>query len=365
MSNNDPRAMGVEDFDHLVYVRLFEGCNLACEHCFIPANPKKMSEEQLRTLPESFSRFAQPGQKILIQWHGGEPTMLGAEVIRTAIEHWLEHYPQYRFQFGIQTNLMTYDDEWKKLYLDHFEGKVGISWDPEIRLMRKGKRESNAEFEEKFWPKVNQLVTDGLEPYLVVTGTRKFFERFSNPHDFFALMENAGIGAGHIERLTKTGVARENWAEIGFTNKQYSNYMLRFARAYADYLSSPRPSSRPPVHLSPFDGLRDSLLRLAAGQAGGSGCLSGVCDTRFHTFDSNGYKKGCTAVTSEFDNKNAGVQVIQIMDYRMARKMRQQSCTGCEFLPICSSGCLASDKWDESQECSGGKIVFNGMKDLI
>src|SRR5690606_30019336 len=162
-------ALGADDFDHLVYVRLFEGCNLACQHCFIPANPKKMSDEQLRNLPLEFSRFASPGQRILIQWHGGEPTMLGHQVILNAIEHWRATYPQYEFSFGIQTNLMTYDRDWKQLYEKHFNGNVGISWDPEIRLLRKGKPESNAEFEERFWPKVDELVADGLNPYLVVT----------------------------------------------------------------------------------------------------------------------------------------------------------------------------------------------------
>jgi radical SAM protein with 4Fe4S-binding SPASM domain len=365
MSNNDPRALGAEDFDHLVYVRLFEGCNLSCEHCFIPANPKKISAEQLRSLPADFSRFAQPGQTILIQWHGGEPTLLGPAIIREAIEFWLETYPQYRFRFGIQTNLTTYNDEWRQLYADHFDSKVGISWDPEIRLTKKGKRESSADFEALFWPKVAQLVADGMEPYLVVTATKPFFQRFSNPHEFFALLEDHGIPAGHIERLTKTGVARLHWDTLGLDNKQHSQYMLRFARAYRDYLLKPRNSERPPIHLSPFDGLVASLERLHAGLTGGSGCLSGVCDTRFHTFDANGYKKGCTAVTSEVDNKNAGEQIIQIMDYRLARKLRQNSCTGCRYLPICSSGCLASDKWDESGECSGGKIVFEGIDKLM
>ena len=30
-------------FDHMLYMRLFEGCNVFCEHCFIPNNPKKMN----------------------------------------------------------------------------------------------------------------------------------------------------------------------------------------------------------------------------------------------------------------------------------------------------------------------------------
>lgn len=365
MSTNDPRALGAEGFDHLVYVRLFEGCNLACQHCFIPANPKKMTEEQLKKLPSDFSKFAQPGQTILVQWHGGEPTMLGHDVIEKAIEHWKSEYTDYKFKFGIQTNLLTYNSEWERVYKEHFDGQVGISWDPEIRLTRKGRPETNADFENQFWAKVEQLVSDGIEPYLVVTGTRKFFEKFQNPHDFFEMMESRGIPNGHIERLTKTGVARQYWDEIGLSNKEHSRYMLRFARSYIDYLSKPRMSDSKPIHLSPFDGLVSSIERMRLGGSGGSGCLSGVCDTRFHTFDASGYKKGCTALTSEVDNKNAGEQVIQIADLRFARKLRQHTCVGCPYLSICSSGCMATDKWDESGECSGGSILFKGIEELV
>jgi len=362
MSSNDPRSLGISSFDHLVYIRLFEGCNLACEHCFIPPNPKRMTEEQLEKVPGMIAKFAQPGQTILIQWHGGEPTMFGPDIIRRSIERWKSEHPEYQFKFGIQTNLLSYDDSWKKLYKDHFDSDVGISWDPKIRLMKAGKPESNADFESRFWPKVEELVSDGLSPYLVVTGTRVFFESFPNPLAFFELMESKGVRSGHIERLTKTGVARQNWDKIGISNKQYSQYMLRFGRAYLQYLKKPRREGDPIFHLSPFDGLIDSIDRLNNGLAGGSGCLSGACDTRFHTIDASGYKRGCTAVTSEYDNRNAGTQVIQIMDFRMARHMRQKSCDGCDYRPICSSGCLASDKWDESGECSGGSLLFKGLR---
>lgn len=362
--SNDPRSLGNDSFDHLVYVRIFEGCNLACEHCFIPPNPKVMTPESLSKVPEIVSGFAKPGQTILIQWHGGEPTLLGPDIVRNSIEAWKTRSPEYNWRFGIQTNLTTYNDAWKQLYRDHFDGQVGVSWDPEIRIERKGRPETNKSFETSFWANMQQLVADGLEPYLVVTGTKIFFDTFRNPHDFFTLMRRYGITSGHIERLTRTGVARENWGRLGLSNLEYSRNMLRFGRAYFDQLRHSTNAANPPVRLSPFDGLQKSLQRLERGQAGGSGCLSGICDTRFHTIDANGYKTGCTAVTSEIDNKNADVKTIQIADFRIARKMRQSSCVDCAFRTICSSGCLATDKWDGSGECSGGKKLFEGLRAL-
>lgn len=366
LTKNDPRNASPEAFDHLVYLRLWEGCNLHCEHCFIPANPKRMSLEQIRQVPDIVSQFAKRGDRVLLQWHGGEPTALGPEVMRQSLEaihakdigvHWVH---------GLQTNLMTYDSNWREIFKEWFDSSVGVSWDPQIRLTKVGRPESNKDYEERFWPKLHQLVEDGISPYLVVTGTRVFFERFKDPFEFFELMEAHGIPHGHIERLTRTGYARNNWQRIGLTNLEYSQWMGRFARAYAIYQARPR-SGEQPFKLSPFDGLLHSVDRLSRGEGGGYGCLSGACDTRFHTIDSNGYKAGCTALTSEYDNKRAGEQVVffsNILKERDARRLVGPSCLDCQFKTICSSGCLASDKVDESGECSGGYRLFETLKSI-
>jgi radical SAM protein with 4Fe4S-binding SPASM domain len=107
----------------------------------------------------------------------------------------------------------------------------------------------------------------------------------------------------------------------------------------------------------------------------GYGCWSGECDTKFHTIDSNGYKHGCTALTSEQDNKVTKDIVTKIVWFKKdenqkntileTRKIRQESCIDCEFIKICSSGCLSVEKFDESNECSGAKTLFKTIKKLI
>lgn len=362
IEKNDPKNASPDAFDYLVYLRIFEGCNLHCEHCFIPANPKKMTINQIENVPSEILKFAHEGSRILIQWHGGEPTALGSKWFSEAIEA-INKGP-FEFTHGIQTNLMNYNDSWKDIFVKYFDSSVGVSWDPLIRLMKRGVPESNADYEIKFWDQINRLVNDGISPYLVVTGTKIFFEKFKNPFTFFSMMEEKGIPNAHIERLTKTGYARESWNRIGVNNKEWSDYMSRFARAYAIYSNKTRQGIQE-FNLSPFDGINESVDRLLAGLSGGYGCLSGSCDTRFHTFDASGYKSGCTALNSEDDNKNSSeVQVVQFFDFKAVRKLRQVDCASCEFKPICSSGCLASEKMDVSGECSGGFGLFSTIKEL-
>jgi radical SAM protein with 4Fe4S-binding SPASM domain len=388
------------DYDHMVYVRLFEGCNLACEHCFIPSNPKKIESSfyQNKGLTNTLVQEARikESSKLYIQWHGGEPTLLGPEYLENAINE-VEEDTRFKYQHGIQTNLINFSEnteKWVSLYKSKFNSHVGISWDAKIRHVKRKEQteETNQLFEEKFWNNVILAQNNGLNLYMVVTVTKVFFEEFKNPFDFFEMMVDKGITQLNFERITNTGSARKTWDRLGLSNAQYSQNMSKFFKSYVLF-----KDNNPDVtlNISPFDGLLDSVLGLIARnntqnaqisnsnkanvwdimsfKNQGYGCWSGQCDTRFHTIDSNGYKHGCTALTSEQDNKNkdlasslSGKKIIwlggnaneQKENIISTRKDRQDACQTCEFLSICSSGCLAVEKWDESGECSGGKKLF-------
>lgn len=383
-------------YDHMVYIRLFEGCNLHCEHCFIPSNPKKINSsfyEQKGLTNElvNKARGLKEGDRLYLQWHGGEPTLLGPKYLRAAIENVIAD-KRFKYMNGIQTNLMNFHEntqEWLNLYKDYFDNHLGVSWDYKIRHFRGSSltdEENYQKFETIFWNNIQLAQKNGIELYMVITVTKLFFEHFKNPFDFFDFITSKGIQKLNFERITKTGFARETWEKLGLSNKEYSFYMSRFFKAYKLF-----KENNPDVllNISPFDGLEVSVVDYFKNQSvlksdkaniwdimsfknQGYGCWSGECDTRFHTIDSNGYKQGCTALNSEQDNKNKSVSNLgtkimwvkkaQIQDFREQRAERQLSCAGCEFINICSSGCLSVEKFDESQECSGAKTLFKTIK---
>lgn len=383
-------------YDHMVYVRLFEGCNLNCEHCFIPSNPKKinpsfyenkgLTEDLIKNVPS-----LKQNDRIYLQWHGGEPTLLGVEYLKSAINNVIAD-KRFQYMNGIQTNLMNFHEkteDWVKLYKDYFDGHLGISWDYKIRHFKVNNlspEEDYEKFEKLFWNNVKLAQNNGLELYMVITVTKLFFEHFKNPFDFFEFITEKGIKKLNFERITKTGFARETWEKLGLSNKEYSQNMSRFFKAYKLF-----KKNNPETHLniSPFDGLEISVVNyfkdkvqskqeqaniwdIMSYKNQGYGCWSGECDTRFHTIDSNGYKKGCTALNSEQDNKNKsvanlGTQIIWVKkskdkDFREQRSERQLSCSSCEFVNICSSGCLSVEKFDDSGECSGANMLFSTIK---
>ncbi len=351
-------------FDHMVYVRVFEGCNLHCEHCFIPKNPKRMTLDDIARVPEHVRGFTPAGSRILLQWHGGEPTMFGSAWMEEAIGRIAEAGGDMLWKHGIQTNLMTYDDAWADVYRRHFDGEVGVSWDPVIRLLRRDRPESHAEFDGRFWANMERLLADGLDPYLVVTFTGTLVNRFRNPTDFFDFLVDRGIRRVHLERVTETGYARDNWDRVGLDNAGYSRAMARWLRAYVQWRRQ-FDEEAPPLVVSPLDGLLDSSAALARGEAQGYGCWSGSCDTTFHTIDASGYKRGCTALTSEFDNPRWQKAALRFMDPVAAREERRFNCGTCDFRRICSSGCLALGIEDGSGECSGGYHLFETARDIV
>ncbi len=352
--SSGPVALSWEDFDHLIYVRVFEGCNLYCRHCFIPHNPKRLDVADMPRVADAVRTFAPPGMRILVQWHGGEPTVFGPAWMTSAIEALERAAPELVWRHGIQTNLMTYSSDWTDIYVRHFGGMVGVSWDPHIREWRG----SNEEYENIFWRNMRRLLADGLTPYLVMTATRPFFERFANPFTLFEFLEERGVRLAHIERLTKTGFARRHWADIGVDNATYSRSMSRLAGAYRLWK---RRRSTP--GLSPFDGLFHAVGSLRTTSPMGHGCWSGRCDTRFHTFDANGYRAGCTALTAE--DPVPGVIHIDVDAWARQRERRQAPCATCRYRPVCSSGCMASPYLDASGECAGGRRLFEAIDKIV
>jgi uncharacterized protein len=109
-------------------------CNLACEYCFyrekdalFPETPvHRMSE---RILEETLQQlFAQPVPAVSIGWQGGEPTLMGLEFFRKAVELETRFGQGKTVGNGLQTNGILIDGPWAE-FLAKYEFLVGLSLD--------------------------------------------------------------------------------------------------------------------------------------------------------------------------------------------------------------------------------------------
>ena len=116
-------------------------CNLDCEYCFFlskealyPGDRFRMSDEllelYLRQLIESHVSEAE----VTIAWQGGEPTLMGVDFFRRAVEMAERlRSPKQRLQHTIQTNGTLLNDEWCELFAEHgFLVGISIDGPPEL-----------------------------------------------------------------------------------------------------------------------------------------------------------------------------------------------------------------------------------------
>jgi uncharacterized protein len=110
-------------------------CNLACTYCFYrpkaalyPDTPRhRMTDETLREFVRQY--MAMSGPQVSFGWQGGEPTLMGVDFYRKAVEY------QQRFgrsgqvvSNGLQTNGVLLDEQWCR-FLARYRFLVGLSID--------------------------------------------------------------------------------------------------------------------------------------------------------------------------------------------------------------------------------------------
>lgn len=126
-----------------IVLKVAQRCNLNCTYCYVynrgdngwKARPKFISEVVIRKLAERIAEHCgRHGlDRFNIEFHGGEPLLLGHERFRAMVELLVADAHPVRLKFHLQTNGLLLDPEWVKLF-DEFGISFGISLDgpPEL-----------------------------------------------------------------------------------------------------------------------------------------------------------------------------------------------------------------------------------------
>jgi len=127
--NNPPPAF------HLLVKPTGAACNLACQYCFYlskellyPGSRFRMTDELLEIYIQQLLEAHQiPG--VSVSWQGGEPTLMGVDFFRRAVEL-VEKYkrPDQTVAYSMQTNGTRLNDEWCAFFSEH-NFLIGLSVD--------------------------------------------------------------------------------------------------------------------------------------------------------------------------------------------------------------------------------------------
>ncbi|MGD8406847.1 MAG: anaerobic sulfatase maturase [Anaerolineales bacterium] len=110
-------------------------CNLACSYCFFldkellyPNSKFRMAEETLEAYIQQLIA-AHRSNQVTVAWQGGEPTLMGVDFYRKAIEFQKQYArPGMTFENTMQTNGTLLNDEWCE-FLKENNYLIGISID--------------------------------------------------------------------------------------------------------------------------------------------------------------------------------------------------------------------------------------------
>ena len=101
-------------------------CNLNCDYCFYLAKTELFSESRdFRLTDEILELFiqeyiqSQPGPEVAFVWQGGEPTLMGVDFFRRAIELQNRYLPPgWKATNALQTNGTLIDQQWAQFFQD-------------------------------------------------------------------------------------------------------------------------------------------------------------------------------------------------------------------------------------------------------
>ncbi len=110
-------------------------CNLACAYCYYlrkehvyPTSTLRMSEGLLEEFTRQYIE-AQSVPEVTFAWQGGEPTLMGLDFFRRAIELQDKYRrPGMLVQNALQTNATLLNDDWCTFFREH-DFLVGVSLD--------------------------------------------------------------------------------------------------------------------------------------------------------------------------------------------------------------------------------------------
>lgn len=110
-------------------------CNLSCAYCYYSHKDELYPESTFRmsdALLEEFTRQyidAQQVPEVVFAWQGGEPTLMGLDFFRRAIELQEKfRRPGMKVINALQTNGTLIDDEWARFFHQH-DFLIGLSLD--------------------------------------------------------------------------------------------------------------------------------------------------------------------------------------------------------------------------------------------
>lgn len=200
---------------HVIVKPIGPLCNLNCKYCFYLEKeslyPTKSDFRMHDGVLESYIRqliVSQPDDRVTFAWQGGEPTLLGVDYFRKAIELQQRYGEGKHIENTFQTNGVLLNDEWCSFFKE-YNFLIGLSIDGPEKYHNSYRKDKsgNGSFEK---------VMTGLEylkKYNVEFNTLTVVQKHNSqkPLDIYHFLKEIGSGFMQfipiVERMAETNSA--------------------------------------------------------------------------------------------------------------------------------------------------------------
>ena len=207
---------------------------------------------------------------------------------------------------------------------------------------------------------MEKLADHNIIPFIAITVTKPFLNWIQR--DLLTLLmwiDKYRLGGISFIRLIKTGRAEARWGDLGVTNSEYSQFLIETFNIQSAIMRNVHSEFKGFYPISEYV----DAFNNRGGLSDVCSCLNGWCDSNSFSIDENGIRLGCLTMPESVGSGD--VYAVTVDDMTVARKKRMTSCINCKFRDCCNTGCLSSNRVDESGACSGGYSVFEYIESRL
>jgi len=336
---------------NVIYLRVVQGCNLNCTHCFTLGNkdPYLLANlDEIRMFLSAIRSHVNP-RKAVFYIHGGETFLAPLDHLRKVNEIIRQVFNDIHFDIIPQTNLMyTINDEYIQFVKNEYSSHIGVSWDYGIRFETTGRGLN----EDLFFKNFQKLVNAEIEMSVAITVQKNLLK--ATPQKYLPLFN--GAKSLDFEFLT---LFDQKTRDLKVNNDEWSEYLYNIVQYYAHNQTT---WSMPQVDLFTKSFIENKIYN----------CKCNCCQHRTFTFNCNGQVGLCPD-----DAYINPVSNVQEMNYNwslfqakaQSRHLEQITqpihtlCQKCEFFDVCGGNCEPSLFDAVSSECPLSKKTLRFQRD--
>lgn len=336
-----------DDFN-VVYLRVVQGCNLNCEHCFTLGNEDPIQQtpfEHIEGFLSAIRRNVNP-QKATFYIHGGETFLAPREFLSKVNQTIRGLFNQTKIDIVPQTNLIyKVDQDFVDFIKKEYRSTIGVSWDADIRF---GSIAINKKTEQEnlFFKNLKILIDNGIKVHIAITAQKHLLNY--DPLEIVKMFE--GVDSIDFELLTTFDEKTKN---LKPNNEKWSAWLDKLVEYYQN---NDVTWSLPQVDLFTKTFLSGQVYD----------CKCNCCDKRTFTLNPNGTVGFCPDMTyvapqstvEEMTNDWQAFEqkAIEVVTEKIIHTQHEM-CYSCEFFEVCGGNCDHS-LFDETDECPLSKKVI-------